>query len=293
MIMRSPDHKLWSGTSLPSMSIGYEMSISPLHILTFYNAFANKGKMVLPRLVTSIKSEGNFIEKFPVTETEERIFSEESINKLLPYMEQVVSNQRENWTSDIINGTAKNIYTDKYKIAGKTGTCKNEYWKWSKQTKYERSYTSSFTGFFPAENPKYSCIVVINDFIDTTDINHYGGDVAAPVFREISDKVFAFDSEMEYLSNVNINSENRIERVSLQRLIIHEENIKNHTHKIMTELDKGLMPNLKGMELMDVIYVLENINLRVEYEGKGKVSYQSIDIGVNIKNHDKLKIKLS
>ena len=79
---------------------------------------------------------------------------------------------------------------------------------------------------FPAENPKYSCIVVINDFIDTTDLNHYGGDIAAPVFREISDKVFAFDSEMEYLSNININSENKIERVSLQRLTIHEENIK-------------------------------------------------------------------
>ena len=293
MIMRTPEDKLWSGTSLPSMSIGYEMSISPLQILTFYNAFANKGKMVLPRLVTSIKNEGNFIEKFPVVELEERIFSEESVNKLLPYMEQVVSNQRENWTKDIINGTAKNIFTDKYKIAGKTGTCKNEYWNWSKQTKYERSYTSSFTGFFPAENPKYSCIVVINDFIDTTDLNHYGGDVAAPVFREISDKVFAFDSEMEYLSNINTDSVNKIERVSLQRLIRLEENIKNHTQNIITELDKGLMPNLIGMELMDVLYILENFNLQVEYEGQGKVSYQSIKKGAGIKNQFQLKIKLS
>ena len=293
MIMRNPEDKLWSGTSLPSMSIGYEMSISPLQILTFYNAFANKGKMVLPRLVTSIKSEGNFIEKFPVVEFEERIFSEESINKLLPYMEQVVSNQRENGTKDIINGTAKNIFTDKYKIAGKTGTCKNEYWNWSKQTKYERSYTSSFTGFFPADNPKYSCIVVINDFIDTTDLNHYGGDVAAPVFREISDKVFAFDSEMEYLSSVKTDTVNKIERVSLQRLIRLEENIKNHTQNIITELDKGLMPNLVGMELMDVLYVLENFNLKVEYEGQGKVSYQSIKKGADIKNQFQLKIKLS
>ena len=293
MIMRSPDDKMWSGTSLPSMSIGYEMSISPMQILTFYNAFANKGKMVLPRLVTSIKSDGNIFEKFQVIELEDRIFSEENVNKLLPYMEQVVSNQRENWTTDIINGTAKNIYTDKYKIAGKTGTCKNEYWNWSKQTKYERSYTSSFTGFFPADNPKYSCIVVINDFIDTTDNNHYGGDIAAPVFREISDKVFAFDSEMEYLSNVNTDSENEIERVSIQRLKRLEENIKNHIQKINTELEKGLMPNLNGMELMDVLYVLENSHLRVEYEGKGKVSYQSIKKGENIKNQDKLKIKLS
>ncbi|MAO72324.1 MAG: hypothetical protein CMD02_07470 [Flavobacteriales bacterium] len=292
MIMRSPKDKMWSGTSLPSMSIGYEMSISPLQILTFYNAFANKGKMVLPRLVTSVKIDGNIIEKFPVEEIEERIFSEESVNKLLPYMEQVVSNQRENWTSDIVNGTANNIYTNKYKIAGKTGTCKNEYWNWSKQTKYERSYTSSFAGFFPADNPKYSCIVVINDFIDTTDLNHYGGDIAAPVFREISDKVFAFDSEMELFSNTSTNSENKIERVSVQRLTRLEENIKNRILQIINELDKGLMPNLKGMELMDVLYVLENSNLKFEYEGKGKVSYQSIKKGSNIKNQDKLKIKL-
>ena len=117
MIMRKPGDKLWSGTSLPSMSIGYEMRISPLQILTFYNAFANRGKIVYPRLVTSIKSNGNIVHKFPIKEIEERIISEESINKLLPYMEQVVSNQRDNWSNDVINGTAKNIYTDKYKIA--------------------------------------------------------------------------------------------------------------------------------------------------------------------------------
>ena len=118
MIMRTPDDKMWSGTSLPSMSIGYEMVFLHFRFLLFI-IFANKGKMVLPRLVTSIKSEGNIIEKFPVVELEDRIFSEESVNKLLPYMEQVVSNQRENWTKDIINGTAKNIFTDKYKIQEK------------------------------------------------------------------------------------------------------------------------------------------------------------------------------
>ena len=98
---------------------------------------------------------------------------------------------------------------------------------------------------------------------------------------------------MEYLSNTNTDSKNKIERVSLQRLIRHEENLKNHTQKITIELDKGLMPNLKGMELMDVLYVLENFNLRVEYEGYGKVRYQSIKEGVDIKNQDTLKIKLS
>ena len=278
MIMRKPGDKMWSGTSLPSMSIGYEMKISPLQILTFYNAFANRGKMVLPRLVTSIKSNGEMIYKFPVKEIQDRIISEESINKLLPYMEQVVSNQRDNWSNDIINGTAKNIYTDKYKIAGKTGTCKNEYWNWLNKTKYERSYTSSFAGFFPADNPRYSCIVVINDFIDTTDLNHYGGDIAAPVFKEISDKVFALDSEMKYLSNINNYSEKQPERVSVNRLIKLEGDIEDRIQNIFNDLDKELMPNLKGLDLMDVLFVLENSNIEVIYEGKGKVSYQSMEI---------------
>ena len=130
-----------------------------------------------------------------------------------------------------------NIYTNKYKIAGKTGTCKNEYWNWSKQTKYERSYTSSFAGFFPVDNPKYSCIVVINDFIDTTDLNHYGGDIAAQFLERFLIK-YLFDSEMELFSNTSTNSENKIERVSVQRLTRLEENIKNRILQIINELDK-------------------------------------------------------
>ena len=98
---------------------------------------------------------------------------------------------------------------------------------------------------------------------------------------------------MEYLSNINTDSKNKIERVSLQRLIRLDENLKNHTQKIIAELNKGLMPNIKGMELMDVLYVLENFNLRVEYVGYGKVRYQSIKEGVDINNQDTLKIKLS
>ena len=97
---------------------------------------------------------------------------------------------------------------------------------------------------------------------------------------------------MEYLSNINTDSVNKIERVSLQRLIRLEENIKNHTQNIITELDNRLI-NLIGMELMDVLYILENFNLKVEFEGQGKVNYQSIEKGADIKNQFQLKIKLS
>ena len=293
MIIRTPKDKLWSGTSLTSMSIGYEMSISPLQILTFYNAIANKGKMVTPRIVSSVMSNGKTITSFPVNEIDDPICSEETINKLLPYMEQVVSNKRINWTTDIINGTANNIYTDKYKIAGKTGTCKIEFWNWSKKTKYERSYTSSFAGFFPASNPKYSCIVVLHDFIDTTDYNHYGGDVAAPVFREISDKVFAFDSEMEYLSNTDEKFVFELERVNLDNLKKHEESLLERNMKIISQLEKGLMPNLKGLELMEVIYLLENFNMLVEFNGLGKVNHQSHEEGSKINSQSIIKINLS
>ncbi|MBT6815219.1 MAG: transpeptidase family protein [Flavobacteriales bacterium] len=293
MIVRKPGDKLWSGTTLPSMSYGYEMHISPIQILTFYNAIANNGKMVSPRFVTAIKDKTGIIESFPTTVLSNKICSERTIQSIIPYMEQVVSNQRENWTTDVINGTAKNIYTEQYSIAGKTGTIKNEFWKWSEKTKYNRTYTASFAGFFPVEKPKYSCIVVIHEFIDTTNENHYGGQVAAPVFREISDKVFAFDSELEYLSTQSYISDEKIDRVTSERL---ENSIKlnqNTSTLIKSDLNKGIMPNLKGMQLRDVIPVFENYNLKIEFEGAGKVIFQSVNKGDRIDNQEVIKIRLS
>ncbi|MBT5353771.1 MAG: PASTA domain-containing protein, partial [Flavobacteriales bacterium] len=293
MIVRKPGDKLWSGTTLPSMSYGYEMHISPIQILTFYNAIANNGKMVSPRFVTAIKDKTGIIESFPTTVLSNKICSERTIQSIIPYMEQVVSNQRENWTTDVINGTAKNIYTEQYSIAGKTGTIKNEFWKWSEKTKYNRTYTASFAGFFPVEKPKYSCIVVIHEFIDTTNENHYGGQVAAPVFREISDKVFAFDSELEYLSTQSYISDEKIDRVTSERL---ENSIKlnqNTITLIKSDLNKGIMPNLKGMQLRDVIPVFENYNLKIEFEGAGKVIFQSVNKGDRIDNQEVIKIRLS
>ena len=248
--------------------------------------------MVLPRLVTSIKSNGDIIHKFPVKEIQERIISEESINKLLPYMEQVVSNQRDNWSNDIINGTQKNIYTDKYKIAGKLELVKMSIGIGQIKQNMKDLTPPHLLVFFQ-QTIQDTPIVVINDFIDTTDLNHYGGDIAAPVFKEISDKVFALDSEMKYLSNINNYSEKEPERVSVNRLIKLEGDIEDRIQNIFNDLDKELMPNLKGLDLMDVLFVLENSNIEVIYEGKGKVSYQSIKSGDNIQDQSKVIIKLS
>ena len=185
-------------------------------------------------------------------------------------MERVVSDRRENY-SDKINGTARDLYTEKYKIAGKTGTCKIEFWKWNQKTKYTRSYTASFVGFFPAENPKYSCIVVLHDFIDTTDENHYGGEIAGPVFREISDKVFAFDSELEYLSSQSDFPLEEIDRVTIEKLEHSIQSDQDKINAVISSLENRKMPDLYGMKLRDILPVFENYNFNVVFEGAGKI----------------------
>ena len=209
-------------------------------------------------------------------------------------MERVVSDRRENWTTDKINVTARVLYTDKYNIAGKTGTCKIEFWKWNQKTKYTRSYTASFAGFFPAENPKYSCVVVLHDFIDTTDENHYGGEIAGPVFREISDKVFAFDSELEYLSNQSDFLLDEIDRVTIKKL---ENSIKSDQDKInevKSSVENGKMPDLYGMKLRDVLPVFENYNFNVVFEGAGKIGEDNTSPkkGELLQKKQKIRIKL-
>ena len=161
-----PNKGSWSGVTLPWMSIGYEMQLTPIHMLTFYNAIANKGKMVKPRFTSGIMRDGEIIDDFLIEIINPSICSERTIDIVTPLLTDVVG-----------NGTAKSIYTDRYQIAGKTGTTVINF---NKRIDGElKQYQASFAGFFPADNPKYSCIVVINN----PRVNgHYGGTVAAPLF---------------------------------------------------------------------------------------------------------------
>ena len=178
--IKTPKSSNWSGTTLPWMSIGYEVSLTPLHMLTFYNAIANKGRMVKPIFVSALERNGELIEKKTTKVINPSICAKTNIEKLIPLLVQVVE-----------RGTAKNIRNNQYSIAGKTGTCQINYWK--RKEGEPKSYQASFVGFFPANNPKYSCIVVIND---PKENGNYGGTVAAPVFKEIADKVFASDIDL-------------------------------------------------------------------------------------------------
>ena len=152
---------------------------------------------------------------------------------------------------------------------------------------------SSFVGFFPADKPKYSCIVVIHDFIDPAENYHYGGIVAAPVFKERSDKVFAFDSEIEYHSSFKEDFEDEntpIDLRSIQKAI----NISTETEEgVQNNLKKNTVPNLHGMEIMSVLFLLENAGLDVEFDGIGKVISQSLIAGEKFEEKDQIILKLS
>jgi cell division protein FtsI (penicillin-binding protein 3) len=170
-----PSDKNWSNLSLPWMAFGYGVSITPLQTLTFYNSVANNGVMVKPQFVSEIKEWNRTIKKYTTEVINPKVCSQETIKKLKAVMLNVVK-----------KGTASKLYSKDFSMAGKTGTAQVNYSTNGGSDKY---YASSFVGYFPAENPKYSCIVVIHK-PSTVNNNYYGADVAGPVFKRIAQKIF-------------------------------------------------------------------------------------------------------
>ena len=197
-LIRYPGDKLWSGLSLPMMSHGYEVQMTPLQVLTFYNAVANDGKMMKPRFVTSIMRNGTTIRRFEPEVIINSIASRSTIRKARSMMEGVVE-----------HGTATNLKNPNYKIAGKTGTAQIAMGKSGYRSGARISYQASFAGYFPAENPLYSCIVVVNA---PSNGVYYGNLVAGAVFKEISDKIYATNFFSDYSEEKN---DNRINNISI------------------------------------------------------------------------------
>ena len=296
---KRPSDKNWYGTTLPWMSIGYELKITPLQTLSFYNAVANGGDLVKPMIVQQI-SKGNTIERKYKTETLKRnIASNKTIKQLQELLQGVVD-----------NGTARNIATETYAIAGKTGTAQK-----LENGRYIQKYYTSFVGYFPANQPKYSAIVVIDS---PKGFNAYGGDVCAPVFKEIANKIYAQDMNLQLKKN----QKNRVQKVNngefpyiragkaeeLQ-MICNSMGISNHyagnetwvqssiSNKsiewVSNAVDKPVVPDVTGMTLRDALYILENKGLRVEFSGSGRVSSQSLSKGTTYKNDQIIKLSLS
>lgn len=284
--IKNPTQKSWSGTTLPWMSIGYELKLAPIHTLTFYNAVANGGKMIQPIIVKEVKMADQVMATYETRTLKDKICTEGTLTKVKKMLEGVVE-----------RGTAKNISNAIYKIAGKTGTAQKIVNK-----KYTQTYYTSFVGYFPADNPKYSCIVVIDN---PKGINLYGSDVAAPVFKEIADKIYARDLDMHKpvvkSAPVGDGVFPVIKGGSYEDLkfICDQMSISNHLNSDedewvsasvsdnavvwnKREVIKEVMPNVSGMRLKDALYILENLGLRVRFSGSGRVAEQSLAPGTKI-----------
>src|SRR5690606_8896894 len=178
-VIKTPESRTWSATTLPWMAFGYEVLVSPLQTLMLYNAVANNGKMMKPYLVNAIQRNGINVEEYRPTVLEDRICSPETLTQLKEALEGVM-----------VEGTGKSLQSPFYKMAGKTGTALIAN---GKRGYSDRIYQSSFAGYFPADAPRYSCIVVIRN--KPFAKKFYGASVAGPVFKEIADKLYALNAE--------------------------------------------------------------------------------------------------
>lgn len=269
----------WSKTSLPWMSIGYELLLTPLQTLTLYNAVANNGTMVKPLFVKEIIQTGKLIEKKEPVVIKNSICSERTLKKVQSILEGVIE-----------HGTAKHLLNTVYKIAGKTGTAKIGY----AENKESKIYRASFVGYFPADNPKYSCIVVINNPKKGV---YYGGAIAAPVFKEIADRVFAtqLDINQNYkpstanfkIPYVNYSLYNDLNEIYSYLQIPFNCDSQGYEYVVCTKKDSTVLyknfdfntktvPNFYGMGSRDAVYIAEKLGLKPKIIGKGKVIGQSI-----------------
>lgn len=299
--IKSADDKSWSGISLPWISHGYEVQLTPLQILTFYNAVANSGVMVKPKFVEEIREYDKVIEEFEPEVINPAICSKATIKKVKEMLEAAVE-----------YGTASNLKNSNHKIAGKTGTAQIANAKYGYSYESKVSHQASFCGYFPADKPQYSCIVVVN--APSRNV-YYGNLVAGPIFKEIADKVYAtsvaIHDELAYenhssstripvskngalkdvskvfdafgvRSKIQSASEMVISSTGTEEVVLYGRSIKD-----------GLVPNVLGMNLKDAVYVLENLGMNVNVVGKGTVKRQSIPNGYKVQKGSTITIELT
>ncbi|WP_396182407.1 penicillin-binding protein [Flavobacterium sp.] len=260
-IVPQPGAKNWYGTTLPWMAYGYGVSMTPLQTLTLYNAVANNGEMVKPLFVKEIKEWNKTIKKFDKEVINPKIASQETINKLKAVLENVVK-----------KGTGSKLYSKDFSMAGKTGTAQMGY-----SDKVNLYYASSFVGYFPADQPKYSCIVVVHK--PSKSKGYYGAEVSGPVFKRIAQKVYT-----------DVPSTNEIKNLEKSNLV-QDQNYETY----FTNSSKNMqtIPNVHGMPGMDAVALLENLKVKVKVIGIGKVKRQSIQPGQPLLNNTTIILELS
>jgi len=262
LITHPSDKKNWDGLDLPWMAFGYGIQLTPLQTLAFYNAIANDGEMVKPRFLREVKEFDKTIVPFKREVINPQVCSKATAKKMQRIMKNVVEKE---------HGTAHNIYSPNYSMAGKTGTCQTEYWIESKR------YISSFVGYFPAENPRYSCMVVIHK--PNYNKGYYGNAVAAPVFKKIAQKIYRdtpITDEIELNESKNASVEKEYE-----------------SYYNTAQVYKTIMPNVTGLPVMDAIALLENMGVNVKTNGTGVVKSQSVAKGQKLKKNQTIVLSVS
>lgn len=275
-----PGSSSWSGVTLPSMSIGYSTQISPLQTLMLYNAIANRGVMMNPFLVKEIRQDGKSLESIEPKIINKKICSEKTLKELQQMLRGVVS-----------EGTAKATFNDcQFAVSGKTGTARI-----SAGNKYTNKHRASFVGYFPAQQPQFSIIVVISE---PTSGDIYGSSVAAPVFKEIANKIystrlktqpefkgfskdvvpFVLNGDLEQsktvLNELGVSSKSNI---SGGQQIVKANKKEKSIEFTVQNWEKGTVPDFRGMGIKDAIALANNFNIKVRFDGYGKVSSQSIN----------------
>ncbi len=276
----------WSASSMGSMSIGYSTMVPPISLLAFYNGLANGGRMMRPRLVTHITREGQTIESYPPRALRDSMCSAKTVREITSCLEWVVS-----------GGLGSKAGSPFFKVAGKTGTARVQ------EKGHMGEYLITFVGFFPADNPKYSCIVCMRK-----QGGGSGGGMCGPVFKQVAEYVMAQGDIntisgnkdtahplSPYLDFTNLSYANRLlsklnysapeypgnkkGMPTFGKIDTNGKNAQNTVKKI----DAKIMPDLIGMGPRDACYLLEKMHLRVKLNGTGKVIAQSLPYGSEIK----------
>jgi cell division protein FtsI (penicillin-binding protein 3) len=291
---------LWSAVSLPWMSIGYGVELTPLQLLTFYNAIANNGKMVKPIFVKEILKNGQVEQTFPPEIINPAICSPATIAKAKILLEGVVE-----------RGTGSLLKNPIYKVAGKTGTAQLARDNRGYRVGTKAQYKGSFIGYFPADDPKYSCFVMIYKPLKG---KYYGAQVAAPVFKQIADRIYANlleidnppikDSTGLHIPFANLGMQKDISEVynGLNFLVNPLNAAAQWVHPVMDStklilvpeiIPRGSIPNVTGMNVKDAVFLLEELGLKVTITGKGAVVRQSLQPGMVFPKGSTITLDLS
>ena len=295
-LIKNPSSKSWNKLqSVAQMAYGYESKLSPLQMLTFYNSVANNGKEIAPIFVKEIRSMGNTVERFQARVINEKVCSDEALAKVKGLLEGVV-----------LEGTGKTVIKNKlYSVAGKTGTAQIANGSLGYGAK--DAHQASFCGYFPADHPKYSMIVVISN---PRVGSHLAAWVAGPVFRKIADRVYASDLELNHpapshfvgnttmpkIKQGNITAVKKVySKLGIKPLYASANTGIDTSEGIPYDEEKhkaGTVPAVTGMSLSDALYALGNAGYKVGVKGSGVVTTQSITAGNAASKGTKIFIEL-